>query len=75
MAKHPLLEYLSNNYYPSCHGFDICSPNAMPVWINVAPEKSFQSIRSLSTQPSSQHPLHVHLFRDTCIELVPESKE
>ena len=25
-----------------------------PVWINIAPEKSFQSIRSLSTQSSSQ---------------------
>ena len=24
-----------------------------PVWINIAPKKSFQSIRSLSTQPSS----------------------
>ena len=25
-----------------------------PMWINIAPEKSFQSIRSLSTQSSSQ---------------------
>ena len=32
-----------------------------PVWINIAPEKSFQSIRSLSTQSSSQshtRPIH-----------------
>ena len=34
-----------------------------PVWINVAPEKSFQSIRSLSTQPSSQsHTRSIHFL-------------
>ena len=34
-----------------------------PVWINIAPEKSFQSIRSLSTQPSSQsHYTSIHFL-------------
>ena len=34
-----------------------------PVWINIAPEKSFQSIRSLSTQSSSQsHYTFIHFL-------------
>ena len=37
----------------NCYEFDICSPYAKSVWINIASEKSFQSIRSLSTQSSS----------------------
>ena len=36
-----------------------------PVWINIAPEKSFQSIRSLSTQSSSQsHTRPIHFLTD-----------
>ena len=38
----------------NCYGRGICSPYAKPVWINIASKKSFQSIRSLSTQSSSQ---------------------
>ena len=41
-----------------------------PMWINIAPEKSFQSIRSLSTQPSSQsHTRLIHFLtidNDNC---------
>ena len=46
----------------NCYEFDICSPYAKPVWINIGPEKSFQSIRSLSTQSSSQSHYTFHLF-------------
>ena len=38
----------------NCYKFDICSPYIKSMWINIGPEKSFQSIRSLSTQSSSQ---------------------
>ena len=38
----------------NCYGFNICSPYIKSMWINIASKKSFQSIRSLSTQSSSQ---------------------
>ena len=40
----------------NCHGFDICSLNTKSVWINIAPEKSFQSLRSLSRTMKAVNP-------------------
>ena len=46
---------------------DLISTLRMPssVWINIAPKKSFQSIRSLSTQSSSQSHTRPILFLNT----------
>ena len=33
-----------------------------PMWINVAPEKSFQSLRSIFSQRKQSIPQHVHSF-------------
>ena len=43
----------------NCYGFSMCSLNAKPVWINVASEKSFHSLRSLSRTMEAVNPTRV----------------